>query len=263
MLKRLFEHANRGILLDVVVFVVNVLLMTVLSRQLANLLHQATSSQLARASAAGFCLGLAFLQPIGAILKRRRAHLRNPKLNDIPLGCVFLPSYFFTQLFFLSAASVNLVRLVLGRGHGPARGDQLGLPNEGFIYFFFGLPAIAIVNTILFYFYFQPPKHKPIAKFLESPQAEYLGDICLFLNIIGYQTFWSLLMTSLPNKYPTLASKLSTFAFVALLIYFPPRLFYLAEDGNRPIVWLTMLLANSPIILRFFLAASPGTMSNW
>ena len=44
MLKRLFEHANRGILLDVVVFLVNVILMTILSRQLANLFQQANSA---------------------------------------------------------------------------------------------------------------------------------------------------------------------------------------------------------------------------
>jgi hypothetical protein len=37
------------------------------------------------------------------------------------------------------------------------------------------------------------------------------------------------------------------------LIYLPPRLFYLAEDGNSPVVWLTMLLANSPVLLRILL----------
>jgi hypothetical protein len=38
-----------------------------------------------------------------------------------------------------------------------------------------------------------------------------------------------------------------------LLIYLPPRLFYLIEN-NRPHVWLMMLFANSPIILRLLLA---------
>ena len=38
--------------------------------------------------------------------------------------------------------------------------------------------------------------------------------------------------------------------FVSILIYFPPRIFYLAEDINRPTAWLTILLANSPVILR-------------
>jgi hypothetical protein len=61
-------------------------------------------------------------------------------------------------------------------------------------------------------------------------------------------------MTDLPNDYPTIAGRLWTFAFAAVLIYFPPRLFYLAEDGKRPVVWLTMLLANSPVLLRIFLS---------
>ena len=46
--------------------------------------------------------------------------------------------------------------------------------------------------------------------------------------------------------------------FIALLIYFPPRMFYLAEDINRRRTWLTMLLANSPVIIRVLI----GTSSN-
>jgi hypothetical protein len=38
--------------------------------------------------------------------------------------------------------------------------------------------------------------------------------------------------------------------FVALLIYLPPRVFYLAEDIYRPTAWATIVLANSPVILR-------------
>jgi hypothetical protein len=52
--------------------------------------------------------------------------------------------------------------------------------------------------------------------------------------------------------------------FIALLVYFPPRMFYLAEDINHPRTWMTMLLANSPVILRVLLgtdATSP--MVNW
>ena len=37
MLKKLSAQANRGILLDVIVFLVTVVLMTILSRQFANL----------------------------------------------------------------------------------------------------------------------------------------------------------------------------------------------------------------------------------
>jgi hypothetical protein len=262
MIKKLFAHANRGILLDVIVFVVNVVLMTILSRQLTNLFHQANTNAIAQAAVALFCLGLTFLQPIGAILKRRHAHLRKPDLNHVPLGCVFLPAYFLTQLLFLIGASGQIVDLLSGKGHGAETSDYFGLPSGLFTLLFLGVPALAIANTFIFYFYFQTPKHQPLLKFLDSPQAESLGDAGLFLNLIGYQAFWGLLMTDLPNDYPTISGRLSTFAFAALLIYLPPRLFYLAEDGNRPVVWLTMLLANSPVLLRILFVASAKTMTN-
>lgn len=254
MIKKLFEHANRGILLDVVVFLVNVVLMTILSRQLANLLHQANTKTLAQAAVAVFCLGLAFLQPVGAILKRRRAHLRKPDLDHIPLGCVFIPAYFLTQLLFLIGASSQIVGLLYGEGNGSS--NYFGLPPRLFTLLFLGVPALAIANTFIFFFYFQKPTHQPLTTFLESPRAELFGDLCLFLSMIGYQAFWGLLMTDLPNDYPTISSRLFTFGFAALLIYFPPRLFYLAEDGNRPVVWLTMLLANSPVLLRILFVKS-------
>ena len=120
---------------------------------------------------------------------------------------------------------------------------------------FLGIPALAIANSFILWFYFQPPKHKPASKWLASPQSEMFGDIFLFLNMIGYQAFWGLLMNDLTTDYPTISGRLSMFAFAAALIYFPPRLFYLAEDWDRPLVWSTMLLANLPVLVRIFFAA--------
>jgi hypothetical protein len=74
--------------------------------------------------------------------------------------------------------------------------------------------------------------------------------------MIGYQAFWGLLMADLPHDYPTISGRLSMFLFAALLIYIPPRIFYLAEDGKRPVVWVTMLLANSPVLLRILFLKS-------
>jgi hypothetical protein len=77
--------------------------------------------------------------------------------------------------------------------------------------------------------------------------------------MIGYQAFWGLLMHDLTSDYDSIIGRLAMFIFSALLIYFPPRLFYLAEDGKRPVVWLTMLLANLPVILRILLVTSKST----
>lgn len=263
MIKKLLAHANRGILLDVVVFIVNLILMTILSRLLANLIHQAKTDVIAQAAMVLFCLGLVFLQPIGAILKRRRAHLRRPDLDHVPLGRLFLPAYFLAQLLFLIAASGNLVEIVLGRNYGGATTDFFGLQRWLFTALFLGIPGLAIANTAICFFYFEVPKRQPLLSLLVSPQAELLGDACLFLNMIGYQAFWGLLMTDLTNDYSGIAGRLFMFTFSALIIYFPPRLFYLAEDGNRPIVWLTMLLANSPVILRILFVTSAKAMPNW
>jgi hypothetical protein len=261
MIKKLFEHANRGILLDLIVFLVNVVLMTILSRQLANLFYEAKADTLAKIAVAFFCIGLAFLQPVGAILKRRPAHERKPDLDHVPLGCLFVPAYFLTQLIFLIGASGHIVDLLSARLHRSESADYFGLPGWLFTSLFLGIPALASLNTFVFHFYFQKPEHRLVVKFLDTPQAESFGDLCLFLNIIGYQAFWGLLMADLPHDYPTISGRLSMFAFAAVLIYLPPRLFYLAEDGKRPVVWLTMLLANSPVLVRILFVAGPTTMT--
>lgn len=265
-IKKLFAHTNRGILLDVVVFIVNLILLTILARQLSNLFQQANTEEtraLPKIAVVVFCLGLAFLQPLGAILKRRRAHLRKLDLHQVPAGCLILPAYFLTQLIFLIGASGQIVELVFGEGTGTESSDYFGLPSGVFTLLFLGIPALAISNTVAIYFYFQPPRRKPVLKWLETPNAEASGDLVLFLNMIGFQAFWGLLMADLVNDYTTIAGRLSMFVFITLLIYIPPRLFYLAEDGKRPVAWLTMLLANSPMLVRIIFATSTKATSFW
>lgn len=233
MIKKLFEHANRGILLDVIVFLVNVVLMTILSRQLANLFHQANNTDaLAQAAVVVFCIGLAFLQPIGAVLKRRRAHLRKPDLHQVPVGCLILPAYFLSQLVFLIGAGGQLVDLVFGKNPDANSAAYFGLPPGVFALLFLGIPALASVNTGILWFYFQPPKHKPLSEWLESPKSETLADALLFLNMIGYQAFWGLLIADLPHDYHTINGRLSMFLFAALLIYIPPRIFTSPRMAN-------------------------------
>ena len=262
MLKKLFEHANRGVLLDVIVFLVNVILMTILSRQLANLFLQARTEKLAKAAVAVFCLALIFLQPIGGLLKRRRAHRRRAELDHVPAGRLILPAYFLSQLVFLIGGSGQVVDFVFGQESGRDSADYFGLPPGLFTLLFLGIPTLALANTFILWFYFLPPRHKPLSQWFESPLSEALGDVLLFLNMIGFQAFWGVLMTDLPHDYPTISGRIFMFLFAALLIYIPPRIFYLAEDGKRPVVWLTMLLANSPVLLRILFVAGSKTMTN-
>ena len=78
--KKIFAHKNRGWLLDVVVFFFQLILLLILTRLFADLLRQAKADIFAQVAVILFCLGLAFLQPIGALLKRRRGgRLSDPR----------------------------------------------------------------------------------------------------------------------------------------------------------------------------------------
>jgi di/tricarboxylate transporter len=53
---------------------------------------------------------------------------------------------------------------------------------------------LAFVNVAVMSLYLLLPKRKPLLKFFASPQSELIGDICLYLNMILWQTFWGILM---------------------------------------------------------------------
>jgi hypothetical protein len=114
--RRIFAVENRGLLLDFVVFIINVGLMMVLARLFANLVHTADTDIVARVSIILFCLGLAFLQPTAAILKRRQAHQRVPDLDRPRPRFLFHPFfYFLSKLVFLIGASGLLVELLFSK----------------------------------------------------------------------------------------------------------------------------------------------------
>jgi hypothetical protein len=245
-LKRLLGPKNRAILLDLVIFFVNLILLTALARLFASVTEDAKINVESKSAMIVFFLGICLLSPVGAILKRRGAHGRNPELSADAVGWLWLP-YFFSQLMFWIFAGVMYVELLEQISGDSSASTRLFLP------LFIGIPLVAIFNTLVFFFYFLKPKHEPVFKFLQWPQAESLGDIFLFVNLIGYQVLWLHLMSELLKDHKGLFDRLFTFAFTAAFIYIPPRLFYLVENRNRPRVWWMMLLSNSPIILRLLL----------
>lgn len=244
--KKFLKPKNRVILLDVIVFFVNLILMTVLARLFARVTQDAEANVESKAEMVVFFLGICLLSPVGAILKRRGAHERNPGLGADAVGCLWLP-YFLSQLMFWIFAGVMYAELLEQVSGDPSASTRLFLP------FFIGIPLMAVFNTLVFFFYFLKPKHEPVFKFLRWPLAESLGDTFLFVNLIGYQVLWLHLMSELVKDHKGLFDRLFTFAFTAVFIYIPPRLFYLVENRERPRVWLMMLLSNSPIILRLLL----------
>jgi hypothetical protein len=122
-----------------------------------------------------------------------------------------------------------------------------------FLTVIFGSIVLSITQTVLVYRYFSPPKKAPRSAFLRDPSSEWLGDVCLYVNMILFQIMWNLLTSAPAHRVEGLqdfAGRLFVLGFLALLVYFPPRIFYLAEDINRPAAWGTMLLANAPTLLR-------------
>jgi hypothetical protein len=257
LIENLFQRRNLGLLLDVVVFCLNVLLITVATRLFATLARRASDSIVSLVATGLFCLSLAFLQPLGAILKRRRARAQRAPALDLESYAVVLGiGYFVSQLLFLlsrSLLALDAVRVATGTDYS----DSL------FAVLFLGIPAVAIVNTTMTLFYFRTPTHAPLIAFLDSPRAEGYGDVLLFLNMICFQMLWGYLVSQLPKDYSGWAERLFILGFTALLIYFPPRLFYLVEEGNRPRVWLTMFVSNTPLILHVVFAKSSTALTTW
>ena len=258
----LFAKRNRGLLLDISIFVANVFLMRLLTGLFIDLFRQVSAENpLAKLVLALSCLGMWILPAAGAVLKRWHFHQRlkvqgkTVESEETKLaGCLFNPLFYFClNLVIMSAILTGLGDFLFGKtllNNGPL---FISLTVAGLVF--------TIIQTFLIYRYFSTPKHPPQSKFLRGPQSEALGDICLFLNMILFQVVWNLLAFAplgSPASFLEFAGRLFFLSFIALLIYFPPRMFYLAEDINRPRTWLTMLLANSPVILRVLF----GTDSN-
>ena len=263
-LSKLFAKRNRGLLLDIVVFVANIFVIRLLTRQFIDLFSQVSAEN----PTAQLTLGLTFLAmwilpAAGAVLKRwgfqRRLNARGNPLESQETtlgGCLFNPIFYFClNLVIGSIVLASLADFVFGK----RALDKAPV----FVPMIFVILISTILQTFLIYHYFSPPKKPPKWDFLRSPQSEMLGDVCLFMNMILFQVFWNMLTFANlghPSGVVEFLGRLFFLSFIALLIYFPPRMFYLAEDINRPRTWLTMLLANSPVIVRVLIGSNSN---NW
>ena len=260
--KSLFSASNRGLLLDLFVFVINLFLMHSLTGIFIDIFQQASNDdQLAKFTIGLTCLGMWLLPAAGAVLKRWRFHQRLKSENKIVasggeapfFSCLFNPIFYFClNLVLTSAVLAALGDVIFGKA----------LQKNGalFVPFVVSGLALTIVQTFLIYRYFSPPKKPPKSEFLRTYQSEILGDVCFFLNMVFFQIAWNLLTFAPFDRVKGIGDflgRLFFLCFVALLIYFPPRMFYLAEDIKKKRTWLTMLLANSPVIYRILVGTGP------
>jgi hypothetical protein len=124
----------------------------------------------------------------------------------------------------------------------------------------------SVVQTAVVYQYFRPPRSTPggtrtrgsraMERFLASSTAEFLGDACIFVTTLLFQTVW-LTLASTPFERVTGAGdvlgRLFFVLFAALLVYFPPRMLYLVEELRRPTAQVTLVLANAAMLYRLFM----------
>jgi len=263
----LFAETNRGLLLDIFIFVANLFLLCLLTALFIDLFSQVSAENpLAKFVLSLALVGMWIFPAAGAILKRWHFHQRLKEQGKTYeseesglAGCLFNPLFYFClNLVIMSAVFTGLGELLFGKALLNNVALVIPLVLLGLV--------LTIVQTYLIYLYFSPPKKPPRSQFLRDPQSETVGDICLFLNMVLFQMIWnSLTFADLGpvSGVGEFAVRLFILSFLALLIYFPPRMFYLAEDINRPRTWLTMLLANSPVILRVLFGTSSNTMIDW
>lgn len=256
------EETNRGVLLDVVVFTVNVAVMGQLTRYAADLLRRAGEGDASAKLGLGLsCFAMLVLPAAGAVLKRWHFHermraLRHPKpfnplglkqsgAGNMALGCLCNPIFYFVLSIVISAGMMSLLQeFVFGKK----------VPETVTVILTFLLFAICVAQTVFVYRYFLPPRKPPEGRFWRDRKSELAGDVCIFVNMMLFQVAWNIVVGEFPfmkvESAGHLAGNFFFLTFFAFLIYFPPRIFYLAEDINRPATWLTMLLANLPGILR-------------
>lgn len=248
--RALAAPANRGILLDVVVFVLNLLLMRRLAAELVRLVRGASAGDASARLALTLVFAAMFVLPAaGAVLKRWHFHQRRGRAGEDAterLGCLANPAlYLSVSLVVGMTAGVLAAQQLFGDDFAERAGTFLPLV--------FGVAVLSIVQTALVYRYFSPPRQPPRSAFLRGERSAALGDACIFLNMILYQVLWNIAAGAPAGRMDDLegvAGRIFFLWFLSLLLYLPPRIFYLADDARRRAAWITIPLATSPILLR-------------
>ncbi len=243
--------SNRGALLDVLSFLCNCLIVFALGHffaELAALPRDGAASTLTLGSLFFF---IVIAQPVAGLLKRRRAHQRMPSLALPDPQPLFWIGFYFLHAFLFALLAGTDLGSYLSPGADSST-DDFGVGPGLFMTLFLAIPLAAALSTWVTYLYFDAPSPKPWFAWLNNPRSEFAADLILYVNMLLQQILWGFIMRDLTTDFPGLANRLFYFSFAAIVMYFPPRLFYLAEDAHHRRTWLTMLFANSPLLFAIF-----------
>jgi hypothetical protein len=248
---------NRGIILDVIVFIINLILMSDVSGRLNDYIgvgRDRPNDARAMGIMAGYCALACLLPATGALLKyisgsqKHTPHFyrKTWAKQFFPMMTIILIFQFLSQaIFFLAGYNYQGKLLAL-----LAEGGTISLLLK------ISLPILIIfvlINPVIVRMNFVKNRRHYLSGFPRDT-VEFLGDVALFLNMILFQIFWGIFMADLTQDWGGVLERVLALAITSLLLYLPPRLIYLAEDGHRSIVWVTMILANLPIIIRIIIA---------
>jgi hypothetical protein len=237
-----------------VVLAANLLGMPFLSEAFLGLIRRADAGDTAAMSVLfGYSVALFVLAPAGATLKRWHYHRQlDGRMAADPLegvaGCLFHPIFYFCLTAVIFAAINSFILQGVFGNREPSA--AVFVPS-----IFLGIVLI-VLHTWLVYRYFSTPRVPPKSAFLRAPASEILGDACLYLNMLLFQLIWNLLTFAglgSPGGIVDALLRLLVLGFLGLLLYFPPRMFYLVDDIGKPRTWLMILLANAPVIARMLL----------
>lgn len=254
-LRDLGAPANRGILLDLVVFALNLVLVRLLARDFVGEVRGAAAGDpVSEWVLAVFFLALFVLPAAGAVLKRwhfhqgRAGRKGSGEAGAAAWGCLLNPAFYFAvSVTIAMSAAVLFAQRVFGEDFA----DRAGV----FLPLIFGVLVLSIAQTALVYRYLDPPRRPPRGAFWRDGRSALLGDACIFLNMILFQVLWNVLLSGRFTRvtdFESFAGRLFLLWFFSILVYFPPRIFYLADDVHRRMSWATMLLATSPVVLHVF-----------
>jgi hypothetical protein len=248
---------NRGIVLDVIVFIVNLLLMSDASTRINDWIgigRGRPNDANAMSIMLGYCALACLLPATGAFLKyvsgsqKHTPHFYRKTWGKqfFSMMTIILILQFLSQAVFF-IAEYNYQGKLLAF-----------MPDAGTLSLFLKilLPICIIfilINPFIVRLNFTKNRRHYLSGFVRDG-VEFFGDTALFLNMILFQVFWGIFMADLTQDWGGVLERVLALAITSLLLYFPPRLIYLADDGHRGIAWVTMLLANIPIIIRIIIA---------
>lgn len=242
---------HRGQILDLLVFVVNLLLLGPFINLLQRLGQGFSANDTAAARQLALIILAAFIAyTVGAILKRPPLHERRHAL----------PSPEYAGCLYVAWVSLHLSLCILGASLIAAAFDQVpkGLPVVA-VFLLSTLPTIFATRLV-----FRPKKLDSIPAWRKHWLMELFADVLIVAAVILLTVIWNIWISELffvtwPGH--SFGDKLFGAALAAgafALFYVTPRFMFLIEDFNRWPTWATIGLTLAPLVGRILLTDAPA-----